>query len=129
MDNHFTAYFYDRTCLEHGDTLGGGATGTPRFALCATQELLKGIDLLQTTTLVKGEGSLQGPASGSCGIGGFIFIERHLNPLVPVWTHETSGFHWDCLLSDLLLYNMIVKDLLPVSSMSSFISVLLSSIF
>ncbi|KAE9395705.1 hypothetical protein BT96DRAFT_1043280 [Gymnopus androsaceus JB14] len=116
LDNHFTAYFYDRTCLEYGDTLDGGATGTPRFALCATQELLKGIDLPQTTTLVKGEVSLQGPASGSCGIGGFIFIERHLDPCVPVWTHKMSGFHWDRLLSDLLLYNMIAKDSLPAKA-------------
>ncbi|KAE9409027.1 hypothetical protein BT96DRAFT_985351 [Gymnopus androsaceus JB14] len=112
LNRHYTGYFYDRTCLMFADTLSNGAAGIAHIALKATQQLIEGINLPQTAAIVEGGVSLQGPGSGSCGIGALAWIEKQVNSSTPAWTNETSGAHRDRALSDLLLYNMVSESTL-----------------
>ncbi|KAE9391465.1 hypothetical protein BT96DRAFT_1001258 [Gymnopus androsaceus JB14] len=110
IDRHYTAYFYNQISFQYGDTLGGGQTTATETALKAFQQLIEGINLPQTTSLVQGNVLLQGPHSGSCRIGGLAWIEKQNDSSVPVWTNEMSGVFRDCYLSDLLIFDMISRN-------------------
>lgn len=120
VDNHYTGYYYDRTTLEFVDTLGGASSIT-ETALAAFQQLLEGINLPQVTFISAGESARQGPGSGSCGIGAFAWIERKINPSSIPWTNETSSLFRDRALADLILFNMLSEEALPVRSLYQFI--------
>ncbi|KIK53783.1 hypothetical protein GYMLUDRAFT_63562 [Collybiopsis luxurians FD-317 M1] len=107
IDNHYTAYYYNWTCFKYRDTLSGKPLEASSYALATMQKLIEKINLPQVTHSVKGNIGLQGTGSGNCSIGALAWIEKQINPSIPVWTHDMSGAHCDHALLDLLLYNMI----------------------
>lgn len=110
INGHYTAYVYDRTTFQYGDTMGSSQTTTTQAASNAFQSLIEGIDIPQKTSLIQGDVSLQGHLSGSCGIGSLAWIEKQNDSFVTGWTDETSGVFRDRYLCNLLIFDMISRN-------------------
>ena len=106
VDEHYSAYGSEKnkTCIEHGDSLGFPPV---MEVLPILQWVLSGlnIDYHVPGKVIKGEIAKQGQTSGSCGIAAENFVATRADPSIPVWSDELSSVFRNLALRNMLVYH------------------------
>ncbi|KAJ7159153.1 hypothetical protein C8R43DRAFT_860256, partial [Mycena crocata] len=101
--NHYSAYHTpDSVRMSYGDSM---LLQPDLRVLEIFQWLVDGTGFTLPASVSNSDVPRQGPASGSCAIASFNFVETKLDPEVGKWTNSASPFFRNRGLRDLIIYH------------------------